>query len=76
MLDVWPAIPIVITDHSDYMSGVDDIIAALEQRDRVCDITLDDIPGRKMDAFVTLSLQCWDHSLRWKVFFSGRLTTR
>jgi hypothetical protein len=56
MLDVWPAFPIVITDYSDYMSGVDNIIAALEQRDRVCQITLDDIPCRKMDMFVPAML--------------------
>ncbi|KAI0270093.1 hypothetical protein BGY98DRAFT_1012074, partial [Russula aff. rugulosa BPL654] len=35
MLDVWPAFPIVITDYSDSVSGVDNIVAALEQRDRV-----------------------------------------
>jgi hypothetical protein len=56
MLGVWPALPIVITDGSDFMSGVDNIIAALEQRDRVCRITLDDIPGWKMDTFVPAML--------------------
>ena len=56
MLDVWPAFPIVITDYSDSMSGVDNIIAALEQRDRVCEITLDDIPSGKMDMFVPAML--------------------
>ena len=52
MLDVWPAFPIVITDESESMSGVDNIIAALEQRDRVCQITLEDIPDWKMDTLV------------------------
>ena len=56
MLCVWPPFPIAITDYSDSMSGVDNIIAALEQRDRVCDITLDDIPGSKMDKLVPAML--------------------
>ena len=57
MLDIWPAFPIVIMDYSDYMPGVDDIVAALEQSDRVCEITLDDIPGRRMDMFVPAMLE-------------------
>ena len=56
MLGIWPAFPIVIKDYSATMSGVDDIIAALEQRDRVCDITLDDIPGPKLDILVPAML--------------------
>jgi len=56
MLGVWPPFPIVITDYSDSMSGVDNIVAALEQRDRVCDITLDDIPVSKMDKIVPAML--------------------
>jgi F-box-like len=56
MLDIWPALPIVIMDYSDSVSGVDNIVAALEQRDRVCEIMLDDIPCRKMDMFVPAML--------------------
>lgn len=58
MLGVWPAFPIVITDESGSraLSGVDNIIAALERRDRVCQITLDDIPGWKMDTLVPAML--------------------
>jgi hypothetical protein len=41
MLDVWPAaLPIVIWDISDFTSDEDNIIAALEHRDRVCEIKL------------------------------------
>jgi len=57
MLDIWPPLPIVITDESDSMSGVDNIIAALEQHDRVRQIRLDDIPGWKMDTFVPAMLE-------------------
>ena len=55
-LGVWPAFPIVITDESNSMSGVDNIIAALEQRDRVCQITLNALPCWKMDMFVPAML--------------------
>ena len=57
MLGVWPALPIVITDDSDWMSGVDNIISALEQRNRVCEIMLDDIPCGKMDTLVPAMLE-------------------
>ncbi|KAI0270094.1 hypothetical protein BGY98DRAFT_1179958 [Russula aff. rugulosa BPL654] len=56
MLDVWPAFPIDITVESDFWSGVDNIVAALEQRDRVCRIRLDEIPSGKMDMFVPAML--------------------
>jgi hypothetical protein len=56
MLDVWPVFPIVITDDAGTMSDVDNIIAALERRDRVRDITLDDIPGRQMNMLVPAML--------------------
>ena len=56
MLDVWPAFPIVITKctgpGSEPMEDVDNIIAALEQRDRVRQITLEDMPGSNMDTLV------------------------
>jgi F-box-like len=57
MLDVWPPFPIIITNESSSMFGVDNILAALEQRDRVCQITLDDIPGLKMNKFVPAMLE-------------------
>ena len=41
MLDVWPPLPIVIHHFSRPNSGVDNIIAALERNDRVCQITLE-----------------------------------
>jgi hypothetical protein len=56
MLGVWPAFPIVIKDESDSMSGVDNIVAVLERRDRVCKITLDDIPGWKLDTLIPAML--------------------
>ena len=50
MLGIWPTLPIVIQDwdlDSDPWSptcGVDNIMAALEHRDRVCEISLQSVP--------------------------------
>ena len=46
-LDVWPALPIVISGRgnpSSYLQGADNIIAALEHPDRVCHISLWEVP--------------------------------
>jgi hypothetical protein len=40
MLDIWPSLPIVISDDGNTNPGVDNIIAALERNDRVCKIQL------------------------------------
>ena len=40
MLCIWPAFPIVIWDSRDFLSDDDNIISALEHRDRVCEIKL------------------------------------
>ena len=39
-LDVWPALPLIIADYSHVPEGLDNIIAILEHRDRVCQIEL------------------------------------
>jgi len=40
LLDIWPALPLFIQGHIYEESDVDNIIAALERRDRVCKISL------------------------------------
>ncbi|KAI0286436.1 hypothetical protein BC826DRAFT_83896 [Russula brevipes] len=48
MLDVWPALPIKVCNVGGPMSlagGADDIIAALEHNDRVCEISLWGVPS-------------------------------
>jgi hypothetical protein len=47
-LDVWPPLPLLIHG-SDYPTpGVDNIIAALERSDRVCQITLEYVPSSQL----------------------------
>ena len=42
-LDVWPALPLIILGEADFLTGtVDNIVAALEHTDRVCEIHLDE----------------------------------
>jgi len=48
MLDIWPTLPIVISDLADATSleeGADNISAALEHHDRVCRISLWSVPN-------------------------------
>lgn len=48
LLYIWPALPIIIRDRdgpTSLVGGVDNIIAALEQNDRVREIVLKGVPG-------------------------------
>lgn len=50
-LDVWPALPIVIFGDglSTSTSGADNIIAALRQNDRVCELDLWDVTSSQLE---------------------------
>jgi hypothetical protein len=44
MLDVWPSLPLIILCEGNYPKGrVDNIIAGLQRRDRVCQVILKDV---------------------------------
>ena len=55
MLDIWPALPISIQgikdDPSLLMKGADNIIAALEHNDRVCQISLCNLSSWQLENF-------------------------
>ena len=49
-LNVWPPLPIVVWDHhKELWCGVDNIIAALEYNDRICQLTLFQIATREFE---------------------------
>jgi hypothetical protein len=52
MLDIWPPFPLVIDDITNLIEDVDNVIAALERRDRVLQIRLSPANG---SAFETVS---------------------
>ncbi|KAI9507657.1 hypothetical protein F5148DRAFT_1203178 [Russula earlei] len=57
MLGIWPLLPIIISNTGDsgsLMEGADNIIAALEQRDRIRAIHLRDVPCSLLDTFAPL----------------------
>jgi hypothetical protein len=59
LLDIWPPFPLVVSfGHLNLKkqrpSENDNLIAALEHRDRVCKITIDDPPGSLWDQIVTV----------------------
>jgi len=57
MLDIWPTLPIVVDDHHSRrrqqprMEPVDGVIAALEHRNRVCQISLGCLPSSLFPIF-------------------------
>jgi hypothetical protein len=48
-LGVWPPLPIVVWDNGDRAWGLDNIIAALEHNDRVCELILFNIRRSQME---------------------------
>ena len=53
MLDIWPALPLVIRNYySNQLGLTDNVIAALERRDRVCRINLDRLSSSDMEMFL------------------------
>jgi hypothetical protein len=55
MLDIWPALPIVISAKLPLpASGVTNIISALQQHNRVCTIDLRNVPNSLLKEFATM----------------------
>jgi hypothetical protein len=59
MLDIWPALPIMISNLNDFdpeswVEGADNIIAALERKERICNIRLGDVPSWLLERFAVM----------------------
>jgi hypothetical protein len=54
-LDVWPLLPIAIWD--DFSRGVDNIIAALEHHDRICQLGLGAVPSSQLKRVLAVTQQ-------------------
>ena len=48
-LEVWPSLPVFVSNSSSRMCGVDNIIAALEHKDRICQLNLFDVSGSQLE---------------------------
>ena len=53
MLTIWPPFPIIIREHYHSASNEDNIIAALEHPDRVCDVQLSGVPSSLLEKLLT-----------------------
>ena len=54
MLDIWPALPLVIQEswhETPREEGADNIVAALEHNDRICEILLEGFPRSLLERF-------------------------
>ncbi|KAH9964137.1 hypothetical protein BC827DRAFT_1265949 [Russula dissimulans] len=56
LLDVWPALPLVVTNNfpSPNMNGIDNIIAALEHNDRVCEVVIIQVQSSLLERFTAV----------------------
>jgi hypothetical protein len=70
MLDIWPPLPIVISNYCIEKRGVDNIIAALEHKNRICEVNLENISSSQFEKLLTImqqpfpelkSLKFWSH---------------
>jgi hypothetical protein len=52
-LDVWPLLPIVVWGNGHEKWGVDNIVAALEHNDRICQLDLIDVPNSQLKVILT-----------------------
>jgi hypothetical protein len=50
-LDVWPSLPIIMKYYDPPASDVDNVVAALEHHDRLCEVTLWDVPSPQLKEF-------------------------
>jgi hypothetical protein len=50
-LDVWPSLPIIMKYYDPPASDVDNVLAALEHHDRLCEVTLWDVPSPQLEEF-------------------------
>jgi hypothetical protein len=57
MLDVWPPLPIVIMGECDENWGVDNILAALEHYDRICELNLFPVASLQMEEVIAAMQQ-------------------
>ena len=58
MLDIWPALPLVIqSPYLNEIGGTDNVIAVLERSDRVCQITLEDVQSWDMEIYLAAMQQ-------------------
>ena len=65
LLHIWPPLPIIITGFKHHpTSGLDNVVAALEQNDRVCEITLHDLSFLQLEEVAATMLQPF-HALEY-----------
>src|ERR1700733_10138533 len=54
LLDVWPALPIIVWSFMGLSSNMDNVIAALGQNNRVCDVFLIHLAGSQLEEVLAM----------------------
>jgi len=55
-LDIWPALPLLIRGDTTFSSGMDNIVIALGETNRVCQVSLEGLLGRQLE-YVLAAMQ-------------------
>jgi hypothetical protein len=74
MLDVWPALPIIVKVHNREMWDIDHIVAALEHNDRICRLDLIDIPSSQVDKVLPAMQQPFPALTHLRLGYGDELT--
>jgi hypothetical protein len=69
MLDVWPRLPIVIRTSSFKTLGVDNIVAALEHHDRICEVDLWRVLNSQLEKISAAMQQPFPMLTRLRIWF-------
>ena len=74
MLDVWPSLPLVI-QCLDRTQNVDNIVAVLEHRNRVCHIHIDDISSSHLEKVLVAMQEPFPELIRFKLTLKEKMAT-
>ncbi len=67
-LDVWPALPLIVWGSMTPSSGVDDVVVALEQGNRVCQLSLQHLAERQLDKLLAAMQVSFQELTRLRLF--------
>ena len=74
MLNVWPALPLIMSGEGGYATGgVDDIVAVLERNDHVCEIGLTNIPYSDLEILLATLQQPFPELTRLLLYWADEM---
>ena len=75
MLDVWPSLPLVIQSYYHEIQNMDNIVAVLEHRNRVCKIHIEDISSSQLVKVLVAMREPFPELIRFKLTLKEKMAT-